>query len=659
MPVSWSIALFRFNTVVREYLAAWLSLMLFLTAQRLIFFLVSFPYDLFEKVTPVEIFGSLIMGMRMDSMVVTILTMPLLLALIPFIPLPLFPRLSWQKLIHRYTVFGSIVLLILFLLEYSSWQISQQRFGKTFLESWSDPVYQHYLFDLLTGRITFWVILFSVVAGCLLSIFLQKIISGKLPVLEHIVFFQRPRGVILWLLLWLLALRGTTGIPLPIQYELEMLSPNPYLANMQTNSGFNLYMSWKETFEKTQKQIEKVKQDALPRKLQSIQLYAGTNPRRVIETKGQSIGVRYNTLPLRTALLKALPKHVFMITLPNTLEWMWSAEKFNGFPQLSQVRGSSNVLSFSSFFPNDRDSLYNILTMIHGIPLPEYYPLSRLTEYPDWKNYQTLPFLMKQRGYHTRFVYGGALHHQILEAFARNTGFDEVITMSHQDRSASNGVEPGLPLMDSLSATIKDNDMPSFNLIIPDINFSRQRLKSSVNVNRTSDFPYPESWYQAMDQQLSQWYHQMNALRQDTLFVFISDGGIPLQWTPENREIYASMKIPFWIQTSLLRYGSRTFEFSGTNLDILPTLVSLLFDQETTISSWGYSLLERPDRINIFTRMFSCVNQMCVVQKQPFSLSGKDTLTSCQTPVCQDQAKVLQHQTRSLFNSGLFLLHAP
>ena len=667
---------------IQEFFVSFLSIIALFLSGRIYFFLDFMPPDFWSKTSWIEILIVFFSAMRFDISIASILLfLPVFLTLfiVPFskkIGQSFFILCLWYIKIFLY------ISVILILVSHYFFYYYQDQFNIFFWEFWenwenSKLVIWSFFYELPIFKLaisffglTIWVFL------------LPKILFPMSSSLCW--FFLKKSSLVIIPILILVGVRGTFDpLPLSMQRYRGQISSNNHLNMIHGNCFYELYASWENKKKSSDtsriKLFLKQSKKDIPQWFKTV---SESDDRRYFEGNDvNSYRVEYRVPALRKKILKKKPKHIVLIFMESQSSWLFSFKEENYqqniLKNLLAIKKQS--LSFSRYFAAGNNSTSNFLKLNLSIPANKDFQTAFSSEiFKSFPN--TLPLMMKSKGYKSKFFFGGSLNYHRLNSLVPKLGFQEMYGES-SIRNASKtrfGVHDG-DLYELVHQNLLNAKQPTFSFVVTITNHAPYEVpkyfKGLVNSsnaplllkNKIIDKDNFDKRMRALayvDKSIGVFFEKAmkSSYFNETLFVLTADHphSMGLKWSPE--EFFKRTRIPlFFYSPALLKNPNIVNKNFGSHMDIPATILSMISEKSFKIHSWGRSLFEEP-KIDLLTSHFiDCLNDVCITnditfRNNAYVLRNKEKLDLCKEELCLKKSKQLSRITEAFWNSGLTYL---
>lgn len=299
-----------------------------------------------------------------------------------------------------------------------------------------------------------------------------------------------------------------------------------------------------------------------------------------------------------------LPKQVFLIVMESYDKWPMTPpyEALGLSTELSALARAGAVPAY--FVSGDSGTMVSLAPIITGLPscdLPQNYQERSAREYPTG-----VATLFKKLGYKTRLAYGGYGGWQRIADFARQQGFDEVITGANIPCPDEHRGEWGVPdgfLFDYLYSLERKDAVPTFTLVMstsyhPPYEHKLEKLDPDALVTMPASLA--QEWngehservlahLRYSDRALGKFVRETVKLDPDAVFAITGD-----HWSRKflnNRPSLSQRKeVPFVLYAPE-RIPAGTELAPGAHLDIVPTLLHLIAPNQFEFPAFGVDLV--------------------------------------------------------------------
>jgi len=563
----------------------WLSLFIisaiFFAILRLLFMINNLPLVADGKIS--DIFNSFWIGFRYDSMILSIVILPLfLISLIPAI------RFSSKTVTKVFAIVLTVILLPMFLLS-----IADLRFYDNFgsrLNYWAVEYIKYpsmFLYSIVTTGgfwllITIWIILTA-----LYYLITKRVLNhlGRLPE-SHGKF----KSIVVYLLmaaLLVLGIRGRTGIK-PLDWGEAFFSDNNFINQMSLNSIFTLGHSIYEEEESGRGIFNETGSGPSISNIESV--YATVAGMLDLEPDSTN---RYSM----KQRISGKNDFGFYPNIVLIIMESWSADLIDALGGLYHVSPEFDKLSqrgilFDHFYANGIRTNRGIAATLCSFPsLPgRSIMMSHSADYPS----RPMAKVLGDFGYLSIFAYGGDIQFDNMKGFLNLVGYDQFYEEADfgTDKELSKWGVPDNILYNELAEKIDSLPRP-FNLSVMTLSYHDPYLipddRFKIYGDSLAESQHLNCFY-FTDWALGQFMEKMQSkpVFDSTIFVFTADhvahqsGKYPL--SPRKFHIPLLIYSP-----ALLGDSGRVVSTTGSQVDIIPTITGLL-GLKITVKGWGRDL---------------------------------------------------------------------
>ena len=253
---------------------------------------------------------------------------------------------------------------------------------------------------------------------------------------------------------------------------------------------------------------------------------------------------------------------------------------------------SKEGIFFRNMYSNGNRSNRGIVTVLTGFP--SSYGKSIIKKSNGIRPFVSLPFMLKERGYSTSFIYGGDIEFDNMRGFLKTNGVDTIIgkdDFPESERNITWGVNDenmfkrAEKYMDGLKS-------PFFMEIFTLSNHAPFDIDPKYNYYKEKDGEYYKRWngFRYADHALGEFIRNVKdkAWAQNTLFIFVADHGQNLGGKAEID--YRKFTNPVLFYTPGGQLKGEDVDKLGSQMDIIPTLMGILGGNYES-SAWGKDLL--------------------------------------------------------------------
>ncbi|MFN8279847.1 MAG: sulfatase-like hydrolase/transferase [Saprospiraceae bacterium] len=385
----------------------------FLTVVRLAFLFI-FQGEHLKNVQLLDIVQAFVTGFRFDAMVSGYILLPALMLLI-FLRLISNEERSKLFFAKFCSIYGaSVITLLLFvsLIDLYYYAYFQNHFNILFFGIIDDDTRA-----VLSGIWNDYPVL-RIFAAMLLLYWLIFRLTGRIVSKEKVIpsmkWFYETGSLVLILGLFVLALRGSTGL-FPLHYEDSIISENTFVNNLAINGVFALKNA---VTEKTRQSID----DNIA---QSLNKYQYHGPEEALsdylQIKVDSADPqKLITSTEEDSLLKADPPNVVFIQMESFSNYYLDLhnDTFNLLGRLETQL--PHCVVFRNFLSATSGTIHSLEALLTGSPLT---PLSQ-SIYMDCPLQSSVAARYASCGYHTSFITSGALGWRNMDKFTHHQGFE-------------------------------------------------------------------------------------------------------------------------------------------------------------------------------------------------------------------------------------------
>ncbi len=510
------------------------------------------------------------------------------------------------------------------------------------------------------------------------SVFLDKIFN--LPIFNNArwqSWLTSKAGLFILPLLVFMGIRATFERA-PLLHKMHRLQywSHPFLNTLHANPVTEMYLSYVEmSGYKEDYQHEKPNitfEEILPafKKVESL------DERRVLGgNKASNLAITYRVPLTGSKVLNRKPKHIILIFMESYAKWVLDlkSDNFNLMVAPTYQKLKAESLYFDNYYFVAGGTASNVLQTLLGIPLPRNLPtLTSLKE--SYKPFDAFPKQMRREGFTSTFYLGSSLRWHNLGYFTKKIGFAKSLG------------EGSIPISQRARYGIYDEDL--FNLVHQElVNAKSSSFHFVLTTNNHPPYQMPKSFQPPkitipsrlkgkikdpdnFQKRFSSFAYADYALGQfikkasreeyfnETLFIITADHAFngPVNWQDKDRFVTESIPLLFY-SPSLIKNPGQKYSKLGNHLDLPPTILSLILDQEKIVVGWGTSLFSDSKKTNQTHNFYlQCNSQYCLYHKKIFKrdlLSAKD-LTSCQEAACANEKQKLLDWYQDLILTGAF-----
>ena len=653
-----------FHQALARLLATWLTLMLLQSLGRVVFFFSFLPSDYSQQTSLGSSLSIFLLGLRLDASVASLGLLPSFLAALVLVKWPQW--LPGWVLKFRW-VQGLLLVLVLLMqpLKHYYYYFYQDSFSVFFWEFWLSLENARMVVYALPTEIPLFGCILYILALSALAFWLPRTLTRPLGAWLSRPALQRKTLVAVWLLLALQGSRGTfDSLPLHLQHYRARVSSNQHEHFTHSNGFYNLYTSWDSSLHQAQEIKAQVGNPAMAAKVQGwLAELAQENPRtRPVLDQG------------KWALEYRKPKHVVVLMMESYNLWPseYTEGGFNQQVAPTQIWLKEHSVWFENYVKAGPGTIGNLGKVLLVLPTPVDAPLETAFAESFRPFPHDLPLALKGQGYEPVFFYGGNLAWHNLGKFAQAIGFEKVYSEADSaskektrfgvhdgdlfaliDQRLSQATKPTLAFVMTLTNhppyQVPADYVSPLTGIPPGL---KPFLKSEENFQeRFRAFAYA-------DRELGRFLEMAKAhgYYNDTLFLITGDHAMltAVRWPLERQ--FASLKIPLLVHApALLKLPPQRLHNLGTHYDLLPTLLSLVADEEFPIHSWGSSLfLPKPNRLDSFDLV--CQDGVCRDNKSLYRLDEGQRLQPCKSQLCKDKLAEINNHRHAFEMTGLYYL---
>lgn len=643
-----------------------------------------------QEYLPLDLLKALFSALRFDSSMAAAISSPLFI--LSFIQLlkgnsnSLFVRLS-----RYYMNIASPLAVLVLIVDHFYFLYFSDHFNFFFWEFWEDTnnadLVLSGIFDVIpvtslftSGLFLFLLFVFSKAYFALLA---------KLGGQGFAFASNTPKSVtkrmglaMLFCLFFFFLLRSTFDTrPLMIQDRRLSISSNKFINLLHTNPFFPLIRGYKEWKEAGNSLTLDFNEEAA---LNYFQKVADLNKSGRIQQERDKITLVQEIAPLSQNILTKKPKHIVLFFMESLSSWVLD------YPDLDFQRKIAESfyplrekgISFERHFPAGAGTLKNIVQTILGFPIGKDFPSSINYHKEGYKKYKgSLARLMKQLGYDPTFFYAGHHSWHRLYQYIPTLGFSEFYAEhSFPDIKRHRwGTYDGDLFREVHDYLDNKSEASTFTFVMSQSNHPPYlvpkdfetyqgelppKLKEQLTVDydhfmkRVNAFKYSVDSLGAFMKEA-----QKSPYFNDTLFLITGDhafgGGVGFS----QMQGWEEERIP------LLFYGpgvlqpewqGKKMDFYTTHLDITPSVMAILSDQEMQIETFGKNIFAENDYhkdsgVNIY---FSCLSGMCVKKNRLYHLDGRDfnTFSTDGEQLGSVVERVLQVE-QAFYNAGHYFMY--
>ena len=548
--------------------------------------------------TPVQtLFGSFLKGARFDCLVTCQLLMPLLLWV-------LIPYFGWQyraRIIQLLPLVLALLWSPLIFLSMAEWEFYREfhdRFNNLAIQYITDD--PSTVFSMIWhGYPVLWYgCIWLIVSGLIYYGLLRLLRQNRLPIfftwkrhVKHVL----PFGVLMAILL-IIGARGTLRQGPPLRWGDAYFSDSSAANHLALNGIFCLT---KCIFERSNKDrsgfwLKSIPQDKALTVVRNLVL----QPEDRLLSPAQYPLLRMPGDSLRTLEFSPHPLNLIIILMESfSGEFVHTlGAPYNATPRFDQL--SKQGILFDHFFSQGSHTHQGIFATLCSFPnLPGHEFL--MSDDAGMQPFISLPSILKNKGYHTLYVYNGSNTWDNQEGFFRNQGMqlfigrDDYIKPLHNDptwgvsdedmfmRAAEeihrlSATGPTFALLQTLSnhapfnlpPPAPFNDMSGPQQLLPRLNGIRY---ADWALGNFFDMVSKEPWFK------------------DTLFVILGDHGFPFESKQAELDL-DDYHVPLLIYyPGDTRYAGKHIHTVASQVDVLPTSLGLL-GIRTANQAWGRDL---------------------------------------------------------------------
>jgi len=580
-------ALFADLTFIAGYFALFLLLQTILRAILLLRNL-----DLAEGIPLQDLAWAFLLGMRFDLIVTSLMALPLVIALLA--PQGLGSR-TWAK---RWL--GLATAIVLFL------GAAEPEFYHEFHARLNNLAIQYLKEDPATVSSMLWHG-FPVVRYLLLWAFLWAIFLWGLAKLDHLTRKEHAypawwiRLPVFTMVLFLVAWggRGTLRHGPPLRWGDAFHSRHLFANHLPLNGTWSL---WKAAFGKNKKAVGRNWLKLMPEEpaLEITRRLLVTRDDTLLEADAYPVLRRHE--PRKR--LPRLPRNLVLIIMESfSAQFTGAVGNDHGVtPNFDRL--AREGLLFDHIFSNGSHTHQGMFATGACFPhLPGYSYLMQESE--GQHQFSGLPVLLEPRGFQDLYVYNGHFAWDNQEGFFRNQGMTRFVGRDEMENPVFTDPTWGVSDQDMFDQALReigrlDPERPFFAILQTLSNHTPYALPNPLPVEAVTGFGALDQHLTAMryaDWALGRFFEE--ARRQpwykDTLFVLVGDHGFG---TP--RQISDIDLLRFHVPLLFIAPGIRETFGSinhrvGTQVDVVPTAVSLLLGRPFVHQCWGRDLLDLPD----------------------------------------------------------------
>jgi phosphoglycerol transferase MdoB-like AlkP superfamily enzyme len=552
---------------------------------------------LFSGIPAQTLLGSFLVGARFDCLITCQLLLPLLAWL-------LIPLLGWQyrdRLIQWLPLVLALLWSPLIFLSMAEWEFYrefQERFNNLAIQYISDDP-STVLSMIWHGYPVLWYgCIWLIVSGAIYYGLHRLLRQNRLPIfftwkrhVKHVL----PLGALMAILL-IIGARGTLRQGPPLRWGDAYFSDSSAANQLALNGLFSLSRA---AIERTKNSRSNFWLKSMPEdKALTVVRNLVLQPEDRLLSPAQYPLLRIPGDNHRTVEFSPRPHNLVIILMESfSGEFVHTlGAPYNATPRFDQI--CKQGILFDHFFSQGSHTHQGIFATLCSFPnLPDYEFL--MSNDAGMQPFISLPSVLKNKGYHTLYVYNGSNTWDNQEGFFRNQGMqlfigrDDYIKPLHNDptwgvsdedmfmraaeeisRLAAKG--PTFALLQTLS-----NHAP-FNLPPPapfnDMS-GPQQLLPRLNGIRYADWALGNFFDMASKEP---WF-------KDTLFVILGDHGFPFESKQAELDL-DDYHVPLLIYyPGDTRYAGRRIHTVASQVDVLPTSLGLL-GIRTAIQAWGRDL---------------------------------------------------------------------
>ncbi len=297
------------------------------------------------------------------------------------------------------------------------------------------------------------------------------------------------------------------------------------------------------------------------------------------------------------------PSHIFLVVMESYDSWPLQPkyQSLNLTPELSAI--AKNGLYFPAALPAASSTFNSLSSILSGVPYSGINVGRK--QYTARLDHLNLIKQMEKLGYSSQFYYGGLLSWQNIGNYMSSIGTDGLVSAINASGKGSAGVW-GIDdeqLFDLVDSKLENN---SFNIILSTSYhgpFNLDLTEMGYHFQSKADYPHGilnlsnnlldthvlgHLWYS--DKALGKFVRRMEAQYPDALFVITGDH-YSRRYLHARPSLFELTHVPIVFYGKGIKAENRGYHTLASHMDIMPTLVDLLDDEQTDIKSFGQSLL--------------------------------------------------------------------